>query len=309
MTIKRTVDEKGVNQLRATTLDIVEEAQELMAALAANKGSRDYKVAKYWWDRDGWDRDGRNLHVWSDGLDHKDSLSIAEAGGISDQTENCRAILEKLPQVMQTTQEQGFYWDVWGSAWDMGALLAGEPEVGLQFDTVEVKNPCVKIVVDMFYSGVVPAAKLTQRAAALTALLAALNSMGYAVELDLWLASRNGDSKKLEILIEVHNAGRVFDLARIAYWCGHPAAVRQLCYPVMDRGYYESSVGCFGNSLPDDARTAEKKKECKKEGWLYIESGYAGLVGDQYSTPEKAAKWVAEQVDNINKTHTMSKED
>lgn len=302
MTTKRSVDDNGVLQIRATTLDIVEEVHELLQ----KKTKDDQSIVEYWYDREG-----RNLHAWSDGLTEKDALAVADAGGIEDQTENCRAILDKLPQVMQTTQEQGYFWDVWGSAWDMGALLAGEPEVGLQFDTVEVKNPCVKIVVDMFYSGIVPAAKLTQRAAALTALLAALNSMGYAVELDLWCASRvsYGNGKKLEALIEVHNAGRVFDLARIAYWCGHPAAVRQLCYPVMDRGYYESVGNNFGQSLPDDPRTAEKKEECKREGWLYIESGYAGLVGEQYSTPEKAAKWVAEQVDKINKTHTMSKED
>jgi hypothetical protein len=190
----------------------------------------------------------------------------------------------------------------------MGALVAGQPDCGLQFEEVVGRERVVKVVMSSFYSFGVAADKLARRAAAVTALLATLNSAGYPVELVLHDTgqglSNTNRWDNIESTVTCHTAGDVFDMARIAFWAGHPAAVRHLVYgleaAITSTGTRDQGVNNHG--LNRELADAMRNK-CKTEGWVYIEPAHLDMVRGKYDTDEQAMAWIEQQLESIHKNH------
>jgi hypothetical protein len=235
---------------------------------------------------------------WDMGLGIERSLEMATEGWpnkaqyIQKLADKCQTLALEMP-TQQIVREQ------YGPMWDMGAVVSGDPYCALNFREVPAPE-LVKIVINAFYSGSVEASALENRAAALAALALTLHTAGYAVEVTVMMPGK--DSKKLLVEALVRNPGDVFDLERLAFWMGHPAAVRNVLYGAGD--LYAGNN--YGGWMPYDKVAKAIKKKCDAEGAIYIDSMFSGENGDGGSieackTEQGAMEWIQGQVDRVKK--------
>jgi hypothetical protein len=120
--------------------------------------------------------------------------------------------------------------DVWGGAFDVGALMAGMPEAWTHTDTIE-RPQAVSIYYDVGSSWIVPEEAINERGTAIMALVCILQSQGVPVTLDVgWVGKSSYDQEVYSIVTRIcdANTGGPVDLDRVNFAVTHQGMNRRL---------------------------------------------------------------------------------
>lgn len=201
-----------------------------------------------------------------------------------DQVETTR-YLDKLKQLEKGLEsDEDFKMDVEGFAYDMGAVVSGEPECCINTGAPKTK-PYMKIFIDIGYNGGVSADTIANRGVAICQLISNLLSQGYI--LDIYVIHF------IDTFGDGHYAQRIklttdyFSISQLAY-AGTCEFFRIVSWLLTAIQMKEHSYTGDGRSMPSGTVI----KEMKKEG-LYIPSGYTDGRFNSCNL-EKAIKYVTE---------------
>lgn len=174
--------------------------------------------------------------------------------------------MDKLKQLSNEGEDYtGINMDIEGFAYDMGAVVSGEPECCLNSGFPETK-PHLNIFVDIGYCGEVHASIIANRGVAILNLISSLVSQGYL--LDIWIVhyidSSNGKyySQRVKLSTEFMTIAQLAFAGKSEYF----RVVTWLLTAIQRKEYSYTGSGC---SQPSKEVIADLKKE-----GLYIPSGY-----------------------------------
>lgn len=142
------------------------------------------------------------------------------------------SIREKLSGSL--TERQIAEWSVTGADVDVGRFVIGEPECMIDFvpDTVHAPAKFLRMTVNFMAACGIPAEEIIRKGAAAVALIDALESSGYRVEVDGVVA--NGFSDIHKTVIRLKNAGEPCEIDRLAFAIAHPSTFRRLFFSYME---------------------------------------------------------------------------
>ncbi len=131
-------------------------------------------------------------------------------------------------------------YDVAGACWDVGRLVAGEPEPGLTFVRAPVAGRVARVVVTGGASGKIAADCYWRRGAAIVALCDVLENSGVRCEVVLGFENTplfKNDDKDIDISkhgITIKRSEDALDLDLMAFALCHPATLRRLSFAVRE---------------------------------------------------------------------------
>ena len=153
-------------------------------------------------------------------------------------------------------------------------------------------------MVNCYYSGGVSNSTLEKRARAIAALATSLHNGGYDIEVLIIMPCRL-DGKTYLLECQVQDPTNVYDLDRLAYWMGHPAAIRNIVYGLDG---LINGPGMGRSNLSQEILTGIKQRAVA-EGWLYVEEAYlnghsggSGRCEAMCSTEEGSIEWIKKQM-------------
>lgn len=206
--------------------------------------------------------------------------------------------IDKLKQLKsEGEQNTGINMDIEGFAYDMGAVVSGEPECCLNSGYPETK-PHLNIYIDIGYNGSVSPDTIANRGVAILQLISNLISQGYL--LDIWIIhyidTINGErccqrvklSTEFLTISQLAFAGKC-EFFRVVTWLLTAIQVKR-------RGYTGS-----GRSMP----SSDVLSELKKDG-LYIPSGYTDGRFNHCSI-KQALEYITEIYNEYVKEHETCK--
>ena len=200
-----------------------------------------------------------------------------------DQVETTR-YLDKLKQLEKGLEsDEDFKMDVEGFAYDMGAVVSGEPECCINSGAPKSK-PYLKIFVDIGYCGGVDADIIANRGVAVCQLISNLLSQGYI--LDIYVIHFI-DTYGKQYAQRIKLTTDYFSISQLAYagTCEFFRIVSWLLTAIQMKEHSYTGSGC---SKPNKTVIEEMKKE-----GLYIPSGYTDGRFNSCNL-EKAIKYVTE---------------
>jgi hypothetical protein len=274
-----------VTRITGTTADVLESLAQFRAA---PKDS--HPTMRRWW-HPGDDH-------WDLGLGIDDSIDMARSGWAAG-IRGLDALVSKVAHLATEIPDIAMLPAVYGPIWDMPAVIDGRPYCAYQFGEVPERR-LLKLVVNGYYSCGVDASDLERRARAVSALVQVLHTAGFELECSIvyGASERHHGAGTVDCVqeITVHKAGEVFDLERVAFWLGHPGAVRNLIYG-SQAAITQHTTG--GSLRGFDARLA---KETKAAGGIYV--GGMHLDNDSDSiracrTEAGAVRWIKEQIERV----------
>ena len=174
--------------------------------------------------------------------------------------------LDKLKQLKSEGEQlTGIKMDIEGFAYDMGAVVSGEPECCLNFGCPETK-PHLNIYIDIGYCGGVSPEIIANRGVAVLQLISNLISQGYI--LDIWIVHYISASDDNYYCQRVKLSTEFLTISQLAFAgkCEFFRVVTWLLTAIQMKYYAYTGRGCsqLSNSV---------LKELKADG-LYIPSGY-----------------------------------
>lgn len=184
---------------------------------------------------------------------------------------------------------QGYYMDIQGVAYDMGAVVAGEPECCINQGAPNPR-PYLKILIDTGYNGRVKQGTIDNRGIAIYHLINSLIAKNYILDVEfIHYIDMMGMPYAQRFKISLEN----LVLSQIAFFgtCEFFRAVTWLLTALQSkRKRYD---GRMGKSMPSDGAI----RQFKKEG-LFIPSGY---TDERFNdcTLEQAKKYVTEIYNNF----------
>ena len=225
---------------------------------------------------------------WDLNTPFKEAARLAEVGW-REHIEDVEAYLHKVKDVLR--ESWGTALDVCGEAVDVGAFLEGIPECMLSFAAPETK--AVRIVAAISARSSADAPRLLNRGIAIAAAVYALQCTGTPVSLVVgdWVS---GNGEQFRNTVEVNPYGDYIDAGRLAFWLGHPAALRRCMFRYQEQqpagvrhtfGFY--SGGGYGR-LTDPPAGSEDG-----EGAVYVPFPETSALSD-YETPERAFKTITD---------------
>lgn len=120
-------------------------------------------------------------------------------------------------------------WDVSGSEVDMGAFLSGVPECMTEMVRRRRAAQVVRIGVDKAISCACPASRIEAMGRQILLLVEGLRLGGVPAE--VWVQQMVGGSgATYDLAVCVQEPGRPVDVSVLAYWVGHPAALRKTIF-------------------------------------------------------------------------------
>lgn len=197
---------------------------------------------------------------WDLGAGYEQAVTLAEFGW-KREIPGLEGYLATVQQLVRGSWST--HLDVSGECVDIGAYLEGEPECMLNFVTPESR--AIRIVANMSARCDADAPRLLNRGIAIAAAVYALQCSGVAVSLTAgeWVT---GGGRVHETLIEINPFGDYIDAGRLAFWLGHPAALRRCFFrfqeqqpsEVRDRFGFHSGGGYGSPSDPPKDSAAIK---------------------------------------------------
>lgn len=179
---------------------------------------------------------------------------------------------------------QGYFMDIQGVAYDMGAVVAGEPECCINTGAPNPR-PYLKILIDTGYCGSVDQNTIDNRGIAIYQLINNLIAKNYILDVEfIHYIDMGGIPYAQRFKISLEN----LVISQIAFFgtCEFFRAVTWLLTALQSkRKQYDGSMG---KSMPSDCAI----KQFKKEG-LFIPSGYTDERFNDCSL-EKAIKYVTD---------------
>ena|ERR1043166_10252420 len=129
-------------------------------------------------------------------------------------------------------------WDVTGADVDVGRFVVGEPENMIDFvpDVVNAPAKFLRVVINISASHAFTVDQITRKGAAVVALVDALESQGYRVEIDAveCSASDRRPTHTHTTVIRLKQAGEPCEIDRLAFAMAHPAMLRRLHFSFVE---------------------------------------------------------------------------
>lgn len=233
---------------------------------------------------------------WDLNLGIEKSLKMATEGWAS-KGSYIQRLADKCAELSLEMPTQQIVRDLAGPIWDMPAVIEGHPYCALNFREAPAPD-LIKLSINGFYSCSVKAEYLERRAAAISALVLTLHTAGYALECSLYVPVTVANGENVLVEVTVHNPGEVFDLERLAFWMGHPAAVRNLMFAVTGL-FTNGSIG----SLPYFDKVGPiLAKKAALDGSIYIDSMHAYNDASSIQkcrTEEGSLDWIRGQIERV----------
>lgn len=179
-------------------------------------------------------------------------------------------------------ENNGFFMDIEGFGYDMGAVVAGEPECCINQGYPEIK-PFLKIYIDTGYCGGVSPITICNRGVAIFQLISNLLSMGYILDVRIIHYITTDDGKYLAQTVKLSTDYLVTSQLAFGGTCEFFRIVTWLLTAIQKLDKYYTGGG---KSEPKP----EVIKEFKKDG-LYIPSGYTDSRFN-YCTQQQAIEYV-----------------
>lgn len=201
------------------------------------------------------------------------------------------AELEKYLAIVQQVLQENWAvsLDVSGECVDIGAYLDGEPECMMTFLSPEPRS--VKIIANISARSSADAPRLLNRGIAIAAAVYTLQAGGVGVSLSVGDWVRSGSAEHATT-IEVNPFGDYIDPARLAFWLGHPAALRRCIFRYNEqessdirRTFGFSSGGGYGTPVDPD------KAQFKEAGVVFLPFPETSALA-LYETPHRAFETV-----------------
>lgn len=143
-------------------------------------------------------------------------------------TELAQKIANRTIQNPMSPLAQAMEYDVYGAAYDPGALAHGTPEMWGVFQPVGQKKG-VRIVANICVSAGISASVMMRRGIAICALVLALQSAGYICVVDVVAQTNVYDWTNVMVRVASDN-GSPLDIDRVVYALAHPTMLRQLMF-------------------------------------------------------------------------------
>ena len=182
--------------------------------------------------------------------------------------------------------------DVCGEAFNLDAVLTGQPENMFYFMPQESNKPrIVQIAFNFVYSAGVPANDIIDRGAAIASAVNDIENQGMRVELFAYCATRN-NRKTSSCFIKLKDAEQPLELERVVFAVAHPSMLRRLWFKYAEQ--HEDFEKRFSH---DYGNCCEPKPEHFKQ---------AGITTDQMILVDMGAcnaarvkKTITNQLENI----------
>ena len=204
-----------------------------------------------------------------------------------------------------TDNNNGIQMDYEGFAYDMGAVVNGEPECCLN-TRLPMPTPCIKIMVDLSFSWVYSQELIYNRGIAITNLVETLLVNGYIVDLYAVLFNTQSD---MSIMYTNKIDTQNLSIANIAFMSS-PEYFRKIGFVTIDRIRNKPSERGRGYSEILDFMV----NKIKKDKIFFIGGGYSGADSDMllsvhssiYDLTEKFNKFCNEnKIDIVLKTNPI----
>jgi hypothetical protein len=209
--------------------------------------------------------------------------------GWAEGAEKCKKLAEALfEEISRKVEKPVPVQDVEGEEFDVGALLAGEPEHWTRWENERSGSTSMGRLLTVVYNGSelghVMADAMAAKGAVTVALIEALELAGFRVELVLSYGTYS-DRKILEQYIQVKKPSQPPDLSRLAVALADPSAFRRLCF---------SSRMTQGTD--EDKRTWDPNESRSHDvefgGDIYIGTRSGGIEDCHWSDEKDARAWV-----------------
>jgi len=182
-----------------------------------------------------------------------------------------------------------------GDAWDIGRVLADEPEHWIKREEVEDSTGSrhVKITVDLAASGGVSSNMLEARGAAIVAAIELLEYAGYRCEVHVaFMVAARYKANPIYICTALLKAyDQPIDLPRLAFALAHAASLRRIGFSALECANRTITVELEGNygypSTPPESMTSDTD--------VFMSS--AGLHDTDWENPECAERWIIQQLE------------
>jgi hypothetical protein len=231
---------------------------------------------------------------WSGTRTFADAVALAQDGWKHGANMVAELVTSITSKVTGHLQDATMYLDTTTNyCWDMASAVAGVPQCGINFSPTEDKK-LVRIVVDCNTSAGVDSSVMLRKAAAIAALVAALEQCNFDAEVIVAFHLRGYRDRKesIQCAVMVKTAGRAVDLDILAYALGHPAFYRRIIFNWMEQFYANAEYtelianGAYGHILPLTGLSGD------------ITIGYSMYGDSRWTNSATAAKWILEELKN-----------
>jgi hypothetical protein len=186
--------------------------------------------------------------------------------------------------VSDRTLTGGWAWDVTGAAYDVGEYLSGAPECWLTPET-ETAKPAVKIGFNLTSAAGVDQRTLMARGAAVVALVLALQTAGYVVEVTAAIGYAPDYQRSGWLMVPCTDTeGGPLDTDRLLFALAHPAMPRALGFAILDKHILGGRHATWGG-------WAQTPPPGEYDCWI----GEIGLNRTNWQSPEAQRAWVEAQ--------------
>lgn len=216
--------------------------------------------------------------------------------GFSDSTRKFLNLVGELK--VDKDVNNGVFMDTEGFAYDMGAVVNGEPECCVNFGTPK-PTPCINIIVDISWSGGISANRIFNRGVAITNLVHTLILNGCIVDLH---AFRYNMQEDMDIMFTTKIDTRTLSMANIAFMCS-PEYFRKMGWITTDFIRERPSEWGRGRSEASDFLL----RKIKKEKIFFIGGDFCNpSIVTRLETPVSASNYIIELFNKFCKENKIA---
>ena len=237
----------------------------------------------------GWLSSEKEDSNWTGSRDMDHALELARDGW----PEGLEMIQKALDEInAEPHVEPAPIFDVTGEAFNLDAVLQGQPENMFFFMDQETNKPRVISMAFNFTTGArTSASDIMKRGAAIASAVNDIEAAGIRVELFAYKKSRRGHYKTIG-MIKIKDADQPLELERLCFAAAHPAMLRRLWFRIAEQYSDKEFAKRFGSTYGTPADLNVKEP---------AELGLENCINIQHadSTPEQVKATVKRQLDSI----------
>lgn len=233
---------------------------------------------------------GYDATRWTGTATFRDAVKLAWDGW-DEGTKALRLLQEGIEKRLVTVIPQlRVFNDVTGGAYDIEALMRGDPEPGYRFERVEDKRRSVDVTVNVSASAAVQPETMVARGGLVAALVFALDRLHVPSRVTALhsVTGRGGEQRITRVLVK--GEGEPLNPGKVAYALGHPSMLRRLLFCHYENSQADSrqafGVG-YGYGRPSDIPEQYR-------GEVHLDK--AGSWDAQWRNPQTAMTWIMERL-------------
>lgn len=212
---------------------------ESPASLAKHIGSVDKSTV---WDDAGWSREDSE-HMGSKNMD--ETIEMARTGW----PEGAKQVSKIREKVLARNpfRKQAVRYGIAGSTPNVPRAVSGNPmNMRMDDQARSLRRPTVTIIAQMGASWYIQPQRISNRAAAVAAIVDQIETAGYSCEVIAIAASYSGEFKSVTATM-IKQSHHPVDIGRLAFGLGQASMFRRLCFA--DRGSEPSCRESLGHGL------------------------------------------------------------